>query len=86
MTYPLPQRRQPLFLGVCVDVGSDAESNDVEEGYPCLLRQEFLSKGQGDRRRNPGNLHDGHEASADGGTNLVPGASTSDDGHGGQVN
>jgi len=81
----LPQCRQPLLLGVCVDVGTDHESDQVEEGNPDLLWEELLRKCQGDRRCGPGYLHDGHETCVDGRANLVEGACTSNDGHGGEV-
>ena len=84
-TYPLPQRRQSLLFGVRVDIGADAESDDIEEGHPRLLRQELLRERQRDGRGDPGDFHDGHEAGADGGADLVPGAGAGDDGHGGEV-
>jgi len=72
---------QPLLLGVSVDVGSDDETNDVEEWHPGLLGQEGLRKRQGDRRGDPRDLHDGHEAGAHGGADLVERTRASDDGH-----
>lgn len=70
---------------MCIDVCANDESNDVEEWYPGLLRQELLSKCKRDGRGGPRNLHDGKETGANGGADLVEGASTSDNGHGGQV-
>lgn len=64
-----------------VDVGSDDETDDVEEGHPSLFGEELLGKGQGERRDDPANLHDGHEASLDGCADLVEGACTCNDGH-----
>ena len=68
-----------------VDIGSNEESNNVEEGHPGVLREELLSEGQTQGRGDPADLHDGHEASLDGSANLVDGARTGDNSHGGQV-
>lgn len=81
----LPQRSQSLLLGGRVDVGSDQESDEVEERHPCLLGQELLSERERDGRGDPGDFHDGQEAGAHGGAYLVEGAGAGDDGHGGQV-
>lgn len=81
----LAQSFETLLLGVGVDVGSDEETNDVEEGHPGVLREELLGKGQSQRGGDPADLHDGHEAGADGGADLVEGARTSNDRHGAQV-
>ena len=43
------KRRQTLLLGVSVDVDADDEGDDVEERHPCLLGQELLGKGKGQR-------------------------------------
>lgn len=80
-----PESGEPLLLGVGVDVGADDEADDVEEGHPRLLGQELLGECKGDGRRDPANLHDGQEASLDGGAHLVEGAGAGDDGHGGEV-
>lgn len=68
-----------------VDVGSNEESNDVEEGHPGVLGEELLSEGQAQGRGDPADLHDGHESSLNGGANLVDGARTGNNSHGGQV-
>ena len=68
---------------MCVDVSSDQEPNNVEERYPGLLRQEFLGESERERGCDPTDFHDGHEAGADGGADLVPGSGAGDDGHGG---
>lgn len=83
--YLASQSCEPLLLLVRVDVGTDEEADDVEEGYPGLLGQELLGKGQGQRRGEPADLHDRHETGANGGADLVECASTGDDGHGGEV-
>lgn len=80
-----PESLQPLLLGVRIDVGANDEANDVEEGHPSLLRQEGLSEGQGDRRGDPGHLHDRHEASLHGRADLVESARAGDDGHAEEV-
>ena len=85
MTYLLPQRSEPLLLSVSVDVSANAKGDNIEEGYPCLLWQELLSEGQSNGRGDPGNLHDRHEAGTHRGADLMPGTSTSDDCHGGEV-
>lgn len=85
MTYPLPQRSQSLLFGMRIDIRANAESHDIEEWHPCLLRQELLRERQRDGRGDPGDFHDGHEAGANGGADLMPGAGAGDDGHGGEV-
>lgn len=73
----------PLLLGDGIDVGADDKGDEVEERHPCLLREELLGESEGDGRGCPGDLHDGHEAGADGGADLVGGAGAGDDGHAG---
>ena len=80
-----PQSREPLLLGVRVDVCTNDESNDIEEWHPSMLGKEFLGERQGNRRYDPAHLHDGHEAGLDGGLDLVVGAGAGDQGHGHEV-
>jgi len=80
-----PKSCKPLLLGVCVDICANYEADDVEEGHPRALGQELLGKGQRNGRHDPANLHDGHEASLDGGTNLVESAGARNDGHRNQI-
>lgn len=68
-----------------VDVGSNEESNNVEEGHPGVLGEELLGEGQAQGRSDPADLHDGHEASLNGSANLVDVTRTGDNSHGGQV-
>ena len=68
-----------------VDIGSNHKAHDVEERHPGVFGEELLRKGKGQRRSHPANLHDGHEASAHGSADLVDGARTGDDTHGGEV-
>ena len=68
-----------------VDIGSNHKAHDVEERHPGVFGEELLRKGKGQRRSDPANLHDGHEASAHGSADLVDGARTGDDTHGGEV-
>ena len=68
-----------------IDVRANDKPNNIEERHPGLLREEGLGESQSDGRRDPGNFHDGHEACADGGANLVESAGARDDGHAGQV-
>ena len=84
-THPLPQSFQPLLLGVRVDVSADDERDDVEERHPGLFRQEHLRERQRERAGDPADAHDGQEAGADGGADLMPGARAGDDGHRGEV-
>ena len=49
------------------------------------MGQESLRESEGQGRCDPGDFHDGHEACAHGGADLVEGAGAGDDGHGGQV-
>ena len=84
-TTDLSQRFQTLLLGVGVDIGPNHKAHDVEERHPGVLGKELLRKGKGQRRSDPANLHDGHEASAHGSADLVDGARPGDNGHGGEV-
>lgn len=52
-TYLLPQGRQPLLLGVSVDVRPNDKAHDIEERHPRLLREELLRKCQCDGAGNP---------------------------------
>jgi hypothetical protein len=81
-----PQRREPLLLGVRIDVCSNDECDNVEEWNPGLLWEELLGKREADGRGDPADLHDGPEAGLDGRSNLVEGARTGDDGHSNEVN
>lgn len=67
----LAERGEALLLGDGVDICSNDESNHIEEGDPRMLWKELLGKGQGQWRRDPANLHDGHESSFPGRSNLV---------------
>lgn len=82
----LPQGLQPLPLRVGVDIGTDHETNNVEEGHPGLLRQELLGNGQRNGRSDPADLHDRHETGTDSCAHLMEGASASNDGHCNKVN
>lgn len=84
-THSLSKGREPLLLSVGVDVRANGEGDDVEEGNPGLLREEFLGKGQSNWGGNPTDFHDRPETGLDSGTNLVPRASTSNDCHGCQI-
>jgi hypothetical protein len=55
----LSQGSQTLLLGVGIDVCTNDKGNDVEEGYPGLLREELLGKGESQRRGAPADFHDG---------------------------
>lgn len=77
----LPEGCESLLLGVCVDVCTDDEGNDVKEWYPSLLRQELLGKCESNGRGGPRNLHDREETCTNGSANLVEGAGAGDDCH-----
>ena len=68
-----------------IDVGANNKRNDIEERHPSLLGQELLRKSQSQWRGDPADLHDGHEASSDGGTNLMERSSAGNESHGRQV-
>ena len=76
---------QTLLLGDRIDVGTDDEGHDVEEGNPELIGEEFLGKSQADRGGDPGDAHDLPEADLDGCTDLMISSGTSDQGHGDEV-
>ena len=50
MAHLLPQGREPLLLGMRVDVGPDDEGNDVKEWNPGLLREELLGESKSNWR------------------------------------
>lgn len=64
-----------------VDIGSNEETDDVEEGNPGVLGEELLGKGQSQWGGDPADLHDGQEAGTDGGADLVEGTRASNDRH-----
>lgn len=80
-----PESSEPLLLGMRIDVCTDDESNDVEEGNPSGFREELLGKGERDGRDDPADLHDGPETSLDGRLDLVESSGACDDGHGDEV-
>jgi hypothetical protein len=80
-----PQSSEPLLLGVCVDVCTDDESDDVEEGHPCGLGEELLGKGQRDGGDDPADFHDRPEASLDSRADLVERTGACDERHGDEV-
>ena len=81
----LAEGLKALLLGVRVDVGSDNEPDNVEEGHPGVLGKELLGKGQRDGRGDPADLHDGHETGPHGCADLVEGARARDHRHTAQV-
>lgn len=81
----LAQGGETLLLGEGVDVGTNDERDQVEEGDPELVREELLSKGQADGGSEPGDTHDSPEADLDGGANLVECSSAGNESHGDQV-
>lgn len=64
-----------------VDVGSDEESDNVEERHPGVFGKELLGESERQRRRDPADLHHGHEAGLNGCADLVQGARAGDDSH-----
>ena len=69
-----------------VDIRPDDEGDNIEEWDPGLLRQELLRESQGQGRGDPADFHDSHESRPDGGSDLVPSSSASDDSHGHKIN
>ena len=80
-TYLSPQSGQPLLLSMRINVGTNYERDDIEEGDPSVLGQELLGKRQSQWRRNPADFHDRHEAGPDGSSDLVEGPRASNDSH-----
>lgn len=81
----LAQRSESLLLRHGVDVCTNNEGDDVEEGNPGGLRQELLRKCKADGRGDPGDLHDLPEPDPHGGANLVIGPGAGNEGHGRKV-
>ena len=50
-----------------------------------MFWQKLLGKRQGQRRDDPANFHNRHEAGSDGRSDLMVGPGASDDSHGGEV-
>jgi len=82
----LLDRRDPLLLCRGIDVGANDKRHQIEEGHPSMGREELLGDDQGNWAGAPGNFHDGHEASFDGGTDLMGGAGASNDSHACEIN
>ena len=78
---PLPQRCEPLLLGMSVDVRSNHKGNNIEERHPGLFGKKLLRKGKCDGGGDPADPHHGPETSTDGGAYLMPGTGASDEGH-----
>lgn len=68
-----------------IDIRPNDKGHDVEKRHPGLLRQELLRKRQAQRGGDPADFHDGHEARADGGSDLMQGSRARDHGHAGEV-
>lgn len=81
----LAESCEALLLGDGVDVGTDDEGDEVEEGNPELVGEELLGKGQADGGGDPGDAHHLPEADLDGSANLVVSAGAGDEGHGDEV-
>lgn len=81
----LAQGCETLLLGEGVDVGTNDEGHQVEEGDPELVREELLGESQADGGGEPGDAHDSPEADLDGGANLVECSSAGNESHGDQV-
>jgi len=47
---PLSECRKTLLLCDRIDIRADEECNNVEERNPCVLGEEFLGEGEGQRR------------------------------------
>lgn len=77
----LSESLETLLLGVGVDVGTDDETDNVEEWHPGVLWQELLREGESDRRSDPAHLHDRQETGLDSCTDLVNRPSTCNDSH-----
>lgn len=76
---------EALLLGDGVDVGTDDEGHNVEEGNPELVGEELLGKGEADGGGDPRDAHDLPEANLDGGADLVVCSGTGDQCHGDEV-
>lgn len=79
--YLLSQSSQSLLLGMCVDVRSNTERNEVEEWDPGVFWEELLGECQSNWAGDPADFHDWHEACADRGADLMPGSRAGDHGH-----
>ena len=79
------QGGEPLLFGLSIDICANDECDEVEERNPGVLRKELLREGQGQRRCDPADFHDRHEASSHGRPNLMPRTGSSDDSHASQI-
>ena len=80
-----PQRREPLLLGVRVDISANDKRHNVKERNPSLLWEELLRKRKADWRSDPADLHYWPESGTNGRPDLMEGACTSNDGHENQI-
>lgn len=77
----LAECREALLLRDGVDIGSDEEGNDVEEGDPGVLGKELLRESEGEGGSDPADLHDGHETCFPGCMDLMDCLRAGDDCH-----
>lgn len=66
-----PDSRDSLLLGRRVDIGTNHESNQVEEWHPCMRGQELLGEQQRKWTSAPRYLHNWHEPNLDCRADLV---------------
>lgn len=75
-----------FLLSKSIDVGSNNETDKVEERNPSVFRQELLGEGQSQRAGDPANLHDREETGPDHSLDVLLLPGTSNDRHAGKVN
>jgi len=78
---PLAESSKALLLRNGIDICSNEKRDNVEEWYPCMLRQEFLRESKCNRRSDPADLHHRHETCFPSCMNLMNGFCAGDDGH-----
>ena len=85
LAYLPPQSLKSLLLRLRIDPGADDKGNNIEERHPSVFWQELLGECQRQRRDDPANFHDRHEAGSDGRSDLMEGPRTSNDSHRGEI-
>ena len=64
-----------------IDICANEERHEVEEWHPQVVGQKLLGEREGDGAGDPADFHDGHEACADGGADLMEGSRAGYEGH-----
>jgi len=79
------ESRHPLLLGESINIGSNDETDKVEEWNPSMRGQELLGERQSNWAGDPANFHDGEETRPNHSPDIFPLPGTSNEGHTSEV-